>query len=329
MINNQIKIAVIGLGSMGKRRIRLLQKLRPNCSICGIDQKLERRENAENSFKITTYETLAQCLKEFEPEMAFVSASPLAHYAITRECAESGIHVFSEINLLNENHDNLLKISKRHGRTLFLSSTPKYRKEMQFVTERIRELRAPITYSYHVGQYLPDWHPWEKFSDFFVSDKRTNGCREVFAIELPWIIDAFGEIREFHVTKQNISSLKIDFPDTYSVCFKHENGNVGNIIFDVVASPAVREMRIIGDGFRLDWNGTPETMYISENGTEMKNVKLYDAIDRDENYNTRIIENIYEEEIKNFFDVVSGKAEPKHTFEKDIKVLELIDRIEA
>ena len=35
-----------------------------------------------------------------------------------------------------------------------------------------------------LGQYLPDWHPWESYKSFFVSNKKTNGCRELFAIEL-------------------------------------------------------------------------------------------------------------------------------------------------
>ncbi|MDE6927475.1 MAG: hypothetical protein K2P06_01985, partial [Muribaculaceae bacterium] len=66
-------------------------------------------------------------------------------------------------------------------------------------------------YIYHVGQYLPEWHPWENYQDFFVGDKRTNGCREIMAIEFPWLIETFGEIREVSVLHDKMSHLNIDY----------------------------------------------------------------------------------------------------------------------
>ena len=41
-----MNIVVIGLGSMGKRRIRLIKELYPEYSIVGIDGRKDRRDNA-------------------------------------------------------------------------------------------------------------------------------------------------------------------------------------------------------------------------------------------------------------------------------------------
>ena len=47
-------------------------------------------------------------------------------------------------------------------------------------------------FSYHSGQYLPDWHPWEKVSEYYVSNRETGGGREIVPFELTWIADVIG-----------------------------------------------------------------------------------------------------------------------------------------
>ena len=47
-----MKILVIGLGSMGKRRIRLLQEIDQDFKILAVDYKHTRRKEAEKIFGI-------------------------------------------------------------------------------------------------------------------------------------------------------------------------------------------------------------------------------------------------------------------------------------
>ena len=101
-------------------------------------------------------------------------------------------------------------------------------------------------YTYHVGQYLPDWHPWESYKDFFVGNKETNGCREILAIEMPWIVHIFGEIESVIYSKSRITELDIEFEDVYMLIINHKNGTIGSLIVDVVACEPVRDLRIIG-----------------------------------------------------------------------------------
>ena len=48
-----MNIVVIGLGSMGKRRIRLLKELYPNLTIIGVDLRDDRRKEVSDQFKIS------------------------------------------------------------------------------------------------------------------------------------------------------------------------------------------------------------------------------------------------------------------------------------
>lgn len=109
-------------------------------------------------------------------------------------------------------------------KVLFLSSTPMYKEEMRFINKQVKQNGKTCIYQYHVGQYLPDWHPWDNLNDFFVSNRLTNGCREFLAIELPWIQHVFGKIRNINKTKRSLTHLGLEFPDAYLIQIEHEQG---------------------------------------------------------------------------------------------------------
>ena len=192
-------ILIIGLGSMGKRRVRLLRRLRPDSRIIGVDAREDRRAEAAALYGIATAASLDEAFAEGGLKYAFICTSPLSHAALISQCLKQGLHVFTEINLVSDGYGENQKLAEEQGVTLFLSSTPLFRREMNYVTQAVRSADSPISYSYHVGQYLPDWHPWENYTDFFLGDVRTNGCRELMAIELPWICRAFSPIKDIQV----------------------------------------------------------------------------------------------------------------------------------
>ena len=221
-----MKICVIGLGSMGKRRIKLLKNRNSDLIILGIDNNLERAKKVADEYQIETYTSLADVKVEFE--CAFVCTSPQFHAPIIRECLDKNVHVFSEINLTSDMYDENILKAKEKGKVLFLSSTPLYKAEMQIIEQHVKQSKETCAYQYHVGQYLPDWHPWDNLKDFFASNKSTNGCRELLEIELPWLQKTFGRIERVNVLKRRITHLDIEFPDAYLLQIEHINGNVGN-----------------------------------------------------------------------------------------------------
>ena len=256
-----MRFIVIGLGSMGKRRIRLLLKINPNFKIFGVDSNVDRQFEVARDFAIMTYESLQEALSYNDQiDAVLVCTSPIYHADIIMESLNRNLNVFTEINLVTDRYNEIIELAKQKNIKLFLSSTPLYRKEIRFINEIVKNTIENLSYTYHVGQYLPDWHPWEKVSDFFVSNPRTNGCREIFAIELPWIIETFGEVKQMFTIKAEQSVLNLNYPDTYRVILQHETGAIGTISVDVVSRKALREFRLIGDNTYLEWMGTPDSL---------------------------------------------------------------------
>ncbi len=320
-----MKICVIGLGSMGKRRIKHLKQMDSSFVITGIDRDAGRAASAAKQYEISCCCSLAD-VKERQ-DCAFVCTSPQLHGAVIQECLGKGMHVFSEINLIDELYDENMQLAKKKGKTLFLSSTPLYRAEIQFIDGRIKKDGGIFAYQYHVGQYLPDWHPWEKLDDFFVSSKRTNGCRELMAIELPWIWHVFGDIAHVNVRKRNLTELGLEFPDMYFIQIEHVNGNAGNLMLDVVSRQAVRRLEILNEHLYLRWDGTPDSLY--EKDMKSKELIQIPAGEyfHEEGYEDFINEYAYKEEIKAFFEAIGGK-EAIYSFQRDKEMLRIIDEIE-
>ncbi len=323
-----MKVIQIGLGSMGKRRIRLLKQVAPDVEVVGIDSLKERREEAENDYSIKTYSSMKNIKNIGEYSCAIISTSPLSHADIINECLKSNLNVFTELNLVDNRYDENIELANSIGRVLFLSSTMLYRLETQYIKRRVSDNRLPLTYTYHVGQYLPDWHPWENYKDFFVGQKQTGGCREFMAIEFPWITDVFGDIKAFNVIKDNVSTLEVDYPDRYIINFEHHSSAKGSVIVDVVSRKACRNLELFGEDLYITWNGNPDGLIDYDFEKKKDNqIKLYDEFEQNKSYNKSIIEDAYTDEISDFMNAVINNTVPKYSFERDKQIIELINKI--
>ncbi|XJZ27081.1 Gfo/Idh/MocA family protein [Bacillota bacterium Lsc_1132] len=325
-----MKVAVIGLGSMGKRRIRLIQKYDKTIEIIGVDTNEERRESCTKEFNIETYENLIDLITENELNCTFICTSPLSHQKIINQCLKQGIHVFTELNLVSDGYEENIALAKEKNLVLFLSSTFLYREEVKKIKSSVKNANCLLNYTYHIGQYLPDWHPWENYKDFFVGDKRSNGCREIFAIELPWLTDVFGDIVKVDVVKNKVSSLNIDYNDNYLVIIQHSTGHKGTLAVDILSRKAVRNLEIFGEQLYLNWDGSPTGLRFYDYDLKKDiEVQLYKEIDQLDNYSKFVVENAYSNEIISFFETVRNKNIPLYSFEKDKEILKIIDQIEA
>ena len=325
-----MNIIVIGLGSMGKRRIRLMREHK-EVELFGIDSQESRCAEVKEKFGITCYNSIDEACKVQNIDAAIISTSPLSHASIIKECLEHNLHVFTEINLVQDGYNENFALAKEKGKVLFLSSTFLYRKETQTIIEKVHEAKCPLNYIYHVGQYLPDWHPWESYNNYFIGNPKTNGCREIMAIDLPWIVTAFSAIKDVKVMKSKNTELNIKYNDNYLLMLVHENGTKGVFAVDVVSRKPYRHIDVYGEHLQLSWNGTADSLnqYDIENKQDI-NISLEDASEHIEGYAAFVTENPYREELNAYLKQISdSNSVPAWDFEKDKIVLDWIDKIEA
>lgn len=323
-----MKLLIVGLGSMGKRRARLARGMDASIQISGVDTTESRRTEAEG-LGITAYASIGEAVAADKFDAALVCTAPITHAGIISELLDAGLPVFTELNLVSDGYEENMKKAREKGLPLFLSSTMLYRGETQYIKRQVEAFAKPVNYIYHIGQYLPDWHPWENYKNFFVGDKRTGGVREIFGIDLPWLLDTFGPVKSLHMEKDKISQLEVDYPDSYFVTLRHENGVKGMLAVDVVSPKAVRNFECFGEGLHLFWEGNPRSLYTFDHDKgEKLPVNTYESFEHDSRYSDNIVENAYVDELANFFAVLKGAEQPRYSFEKDLETIRLIEAIE-
>mgnify|MGYP003823988081 CR=1 FL=1 len=91
-----MKFLEIGLGSMGKRRVRCLQALGYK-DVVGFDLRQDRRNETEQKYRIKTYGDIAQAIKECNPDAFIISVPPHVHHIYVKLAIENKKHFFVEV----------------------------------------------------------------------------------------------------------------------------------------------------------------------------------------------------------------------------------------
>jgi predicted dehydrogenase len=244
-----MKFLVIGLGSMGKRRIRCLQTLKYR-EIIGFDINYSRVAEAKKKYKIVAYHNFLEAISEKNIDAIVISTSPGYHMKYAFEAYNRNIPCFIEASVTNA--DKIKKLDKlclKNKRMVFPSCTMLFNDGIQKIKEILnKNIIGKVHFiKYHVGQYLPDWHPWENINDFYVGQKETNGCKELVPFELTWLNNFFGKPQALKTFKNKFSNLKINFYDYVDFRIKYKKNIFLNLTIEILSRPvATRELIIIG-----------------------------------------------------------------------------------
>ena len=96
-----MKFLIVGLGSMGKRRVRNLKEIGIK-EIIGYDIREDRRKQAAELYSIKVAESYDEALKE-SPDTIIISTSPDAHKKYAISAIENKINFFTEVNTMHPN----------------------------------------------------------------------------------------------------------------------------------------------------------------------------------------------------------------------------------
>lgn len=249
------KALVIGLGSMGKRRIRCLQALGVQ-EIAGFDPREDRRLEAQKNYGITPVAEVEQGL-DLAPNVMIISTPPDLHHCYAVMAAERGIHFFVEAGILDEGADELMALAAQHGSLAAPSCTMRYFPGPKKVKELLASgvVGRPLSFTFHSGQHLEDWHPWENIKDFYVSNPVTGACREIVPFELMWLTDVFGPFMRVTGIRGKYGNLDVAIDDCYHVLLETEDGKTsGSLLVEVLSRPYIRRLRVICSGGSIEWD---------------------------------------------------------------------------
>lgn len=324
-----MKFLQIGLGSMGKRRIRnLLANGIGKSQIFGFDPQKEKREEAKEKYSIKTYSDFKSAFKEVNPDVFIVSTPPNLHHKYFLFAAKHKKHVFVEATTIDKGYKELYKLLD-DSFVATPSCTWRYLPAIKKIKELVtsRKIGKIWAFIYHMGQYLADWHPWEDYRKVYFAQKETGGAREMFTFELIWlnyILDSKpSKISGF---VGSVSDLDMPADDVYSAVIQYKNNIIGNVLIDVIARVPFRTLRLIGSKGVIEWEWMENKMRIfNTNNKKWKFIELNRG-KSEKGYVTT--EDMYQEEIRVFLAAIKRKIKCPYTFKEDHQILKTLFALE-
>jgi len=190
-----------------------------------------------------------------------------------------------------------------------------------------RKYGKVTNFSYHRGQYLPDWHPWEKVTDFFAGKRKTGGARELVPLELTWLTDIMGFPKKITGFYGKTMDLGANIDDTYVISMDF-GGVFGNMVIDTVCRYSTMVLVLNMEKAQILWNWD-ENFIKLYNALTKQWKKYYFQIGKAlKGYHKNLTEDMYLREIKKFINAIKGKEKFPNCLDNDIKVLKLLDKIE-
>jgi predicted dehydrogenase len=273
-----MKFLVIGLGSMGKRRIRNLKSLGIE-HIAGLDTRIDRRQESAEKYGIPVFGSLEATVIGFSPQVFVISTPPDLHMHYAYYAYERGISCFIEASVVDG--DKINELAQKVGNTTVImapSCTMRYYPGPKVIKELVRTnaIGKVLNVNYHTGQYLRDWHPWEKIEEFYVSKRETGGAREIVPFELTWLNDIFGPPKVLGCVKGKLTDMSADIDDIYHCLLRYDGNVLMNLTVEVISRPkATREMRILGSVGEIVFSAdTNNVRYINTSFKEWKEYKF-------------------------------------------------------
>jgi len=253
-----MKALVIGLGSMGRKRVQVLteQKL----EVFGADIRQDRRAYIEKEYGIKTFESFEKGI-EIKPDVLIICNMPNEHLQYVKYGLENEIHTFSEENCVSEFSlmDEVIRLSEKNKAVIAAPSCsfrhhPCVQMIKKIIDDGVLGDKNKGFITYHCGSYLPDWHTYEKISDYYVKDKETGGGRDMIVFEYEWLQWIFGDVKSVMANTVKYGAYEADIFDTYQIISDFEGGNTASVAIDVLLRWSNRYFRYVTEYGEIYWD---------------------------------------------------------------------------
>lgn len=317
-------ILVVGAGSVGRRHLRNFAA--GGCRTSAVDARADRLEEAAGemdlSFRSTSLEAAWESGEIFDGVV--ISSPPKFHVDQALAAMERGLPVLLEKPVSPDlaSAERLAVEQERLGVPLLLGYTYRWWPPLREVRRMLREevVGTILAVRCVMSAHLADWHPWERYQDFFMASRDLGGGALLdeshFVDLLYWL---FGLPDRVFANVEKLSGLEIETDDNVDAWLGYESGLRVNIHLDLYGRPHEKYMSFVGEKGTVVWSFDPNRIRVGRSAEQ-----IWEDREFDHERNAMFVEVARE-----FLQVVVGAASPSCTAQDGKEVMRILEAMRA
>jgi predicted dehydrogenase len=268
------RLLIVGLGSIGRRHLRLARELMPGIRIVVLRHRSSTDPLPDGIERCVT--TIDDAVA-FAPQAAVIASPSPMHVDVALALAGAGVPLLVEKPISNrvDGVEDLIAHCREKNIVLMTGYNLRFSSSLQRFRNLLNESIVGEVHSVRaeVGQYLPDWRP--------ASDYRTTVSAQAalgggVLLELSHEIDylrwLFGEVDAVSALVEKRSNLEIDVEDTALLTLRFASAAGGRQLtaalqMDFIRRDTTRRCTAIGETGSLRWDGVAGVVELYDSDT--------------------------------------------------------------
>lgn len=308
-MNNYLKAAVIGFGSVGRRHVQNLLAV-PNMQIVICTKQKITNPSPK---RVRIVKSVSECLGE-NPDVAIIANVSSLHLSTAIKFAKAGIDLFVEKPLSNsiEGINELKKLIRKNKLITQIGCQFRFHKCIKEIKRLVskNKLGRVISARVECGSFLPDWHPYEDYTKSYAARDDLGGGVVLTNIhEIDYLYWYFGSASEVFSITGKYSDLRISADDLSATIIKFKNNVIAELHLDYIQKPEFRSCKIIGTKGTVYWDSESNVVMLHDN-KKNKWLKVTEWPDYDRNF-------MFKEELVHFLSSIKKRKVTINPLETD------------
>ena len=249
---------VVGCGSIGRRHARNLKSLGVRyLGLCDTSSETLKQCREELSGEI--FDDYSEALRKFKPDIVLICTPPVYHVEEALAALQAQAHVFIEKPLSHESSgiQALIAEARRHDRNVQIGYNLRFHPGLKILKELIDsgKIGRVLWLSAEVGQYLPDWRPWQHYRESYSARHELGGGIILDGShELDYICWLLGRPTEVTCRAEHLSSLDVDVEDSAWIYLSFPERRRAELHLDFVQRTYTRTCKVVGEAGTALWD---------------------------------------------------------------------------
>ena len=313
------KLLVVGIGSIGKRQISNFSKY---FEIDVADVRKDRILETKKLYKINkSFTDYKIALNTEKYDAVAITVPPHLHLPVAKLAVakNSGLFIEKPLGLSVKGWADIYKKCKKKKLINYVAYCHRFVPYLLRLKKLLNQKIIGEIYCAHLkwSSYLPDWHKYEDYRNFYMSKKSQGGgslLDDSHGIDLVRYL--LGEVKSVNALVTNISELEMTSDDSFFAILKMKNNKIVQMSFDLFSRTPRIFIEITGKKGTIIWDRVNHQIKIFNR--QKKKWKI-------EQFNINNLMSMYPSQAKYFYNCLIKRKKTINNINEAIKTQQIID----